>query len=137
MSDRFDDNNLNRTRRRKCFYDFSKDYPGTRYDKNKRSSTTDELDGKRFIIRKVLISLLIIFCFLLAYFVVYTVIGISHEKIAKSDNLAATTVEETYTVSDEDIINMIKERSSQSQQTHKAPETTEETQTVSDSGNNE
>lgn len=124
MSNKLEDNNSNNLRRRRCFYDFSKDYPGTRYDKNKRSSTTDELDGKRAIIRNVLAALAIILSFALAYLVVYTAIGISREEVAGLDEIGATAAEETYTASDEDIINMIKERSAQSQQSE---ETTDDT----------
>lgn len=117
MSNKLEDNNSNNLRRRRCFYDFSKDYPGTRYDKNKRSSTTDVLDGKRAIIRNVLAALAIILSFALAYLVVYTAIGISREEVEGLDEIGATAAEGTYTASDEDIINMIKERSAQSQQT--------------------
>ena len=124
MSNKLEDNNSNNLRRRRCFYDFSKDYPGTRYDKNKRSSTTDELDGKRAIIRNVLAALAVILSFALAYLVVYTAIGISREEVAGLDEIGATAAEETYTASDEDIINMIKERSAQSQQSE---ETTDDT----------
>lgn len=124
MSNKLEDNNSNNLRRRRCFYDFSKDYPGTRYDKNKRSSTTDELDGKRAIIRNVLAALAIILSFALAYLVVYTAIGISREEVAGLDEIGATAAEGTYTASDEDIINMIKERSAQSQQSE---ETTDDT----------
>lgn len=132
MSDRFEDNNLNATRRRKCFYDFSKDYPGTRYDKNKRSSLTDELDGKRIIIKRVLAVLAVIFCFLLTYFVVYTVIGISHESVDGLDEIGVSSAAETYTVADEDIVDMIRERSATSSQVQ---QTTDQSQTAYDSDN--
>lgn len=117
MSDSYEDNNVNKTNRRRCFYDFSKDYPGTRYDKNRRSSTTDELDGKRIILKRVIAVLAIIIVFVVSYFVVYTVIGISHEDVDGLDALGATSVAETYSVTDEDLIKMIRDRSSQYQQT--------------------
>lgn len=132
MSDKFEDSRSNSTKRRKCFYDFSKDYPGTRYDKSKRSSTTNELDGKRIFFKKILAVLAVILSFVLAYFVVYTVIGISHENVDGLDSVGATTVAEEYSVSDEDIIKMIRDRSAQSQQEQ---ESTEPEQTVPASEN--
>ena len=125
MSDNFENKNSNRIKRRRCFYDFSKDYPGTRYDKSKRSSTTDELDSKRIIIKNVLAALAIILSFVLSYIIVYTVIGISHEDVDGLDAVGATVAEETYSVSDEDIIEMIRDRSAaQSQQSNNDAEST-------------
>lgn len=133
MSDKFEENSMKTLRRRKCFYDFSKDYPGTRYDKSKRSSTTYELDGKRIFLRRFLIVLAVLLCFLLSYFVVFTVIGISHESVEGLDSVGATTVSETYTVTDGDIIDMIRERSEQDQPSQDVQGEVGETGTSSDS----
>ena len=117
MADGFEiKNNL---RRRRCYYKFSKDYPGSRYDKNKKRSTSDELDTKRYIIKKTGFALLLVFLFLLTYFIVYTIIGISHEEIEGFDEIGKPIASVTENLQKEDLSKMTDDLT--------AEETTQET----------
>lgn len=97
-----------RTRRR-CYYDFSKNYPGSRYDKNKRSSTDDDLDSKRIVLKKALFSLAVISCFIFAYLVVFTIISISHEPAEGLDDIGVTSAHVNTSVSDEELLQIIRD----------------------------
>lgn len=102
MADRFYENNNTGRKRRKCYYSFSKEYPGMSSN-NRRNGTVDEFSFKN-IAKKILIVLLIVFCFVLSYFVVYTVISISHEEVEGLDGIEMTTNAENITQSDTDIL---------------------------------
>lgn len=89
MADEFEKFNRNKGKRRKSYYDFSKNYPGTRYDKNKRSSTSDALDSRRKY-RTAFSIVLIVLLFFAVYFVVYTAMEISNTPVAGLENIGVT-----------------------------------------------
>ncbi len=102
MANRFYDGNNTGRKRRKCYYAFSKEYPGMGSE-NRRNGIGDEFSFKT-VAKKILIVLLIIFCFVLSYFVVYTVISISREEVEGLDGIGMTTNAENITQSDTDML---------------------------------
>lgn len=93
-------------KRRKSFYDFTRDYPGTGYDRNIRRSTSALRDSKKRIkIAAFVLSVLVIFA--LSYFITYTCLEISNEKITFSQGYL-TSNDENKKVDDNDKNNLTK-----------------------------
>ncbi len=66
--------------RRRSFYDFRKDYPGSRYAQMREKDKTEIYDTKGKI--KLGLKIFgIIILFLLAYFITYMLLEISHQPI--------------------------------------------------------
>ena len=66
--------------RRRSFYDFTKDYPGSRYAQAREKDNTEIYDTKGKI--KLGLKIFgIVVLFLLAYFVIYMLLEISHQPI--------------------------------------------------------
>lgn len=126
MPENFDVTDKKNGKRKKCYYEFSKDYPGTRYDKNKHSSTGEALEARRRL-RKIFTALLFVLVFVLSYFVVYTVIKLSHEPVAGLDDIGKTTKPvEVTTVMPEEQNGIIKEETTQEETTQEETTQTEE-----------
>jgi len=116
MADEFDRLSGKKGKRRKSYYDFSKNYPGTRYDKNKRSSTSDALDNRKKY-RTALSVVLIVLLFVAVYFVVYTAMEISHTPVAGLDDIGVTQPAEEITYSDEILTNESTDENATTEQT--------------------
>lgn len=68
------------SKNRKSFYDFRKDYPGTAYTQM-RKKDSDEVYDTKGKIKLALAILGVVVLFLLAYFVTYMLLDISHQPI--------------------------------------------------------
>ncbi len=68
------------SKKRKSFYDFRKDYPGTAYTQM-RKKDSDEIYDTKGKIKLALTILGLIILFLTAYFVTSMLLGISHQAI--------------------------------------------------------
>ncbi len=68
------------SKNRKSFYDFRKDYPGTAYTQMRKKENNEIYDRKGKI-KLALTILAVVLLFLLAYFVTYTMLEISHQPI--------------------------------------------------------
>ncbi len=65
---------------RRSFYDFRKDYPGSAYARMRENSSNEIYDTKGKI--KLALKILgVVLLFLLAYFVTYMLLEISHQPI--------------------------------------------------------
>ncbi len=68
------------SKNRKSFYDFRKDYPGNAYTRMREKENSEIYDTKGKI--KLAFAILgVVLLFLLAYFVTYTLLEISHQPI--------------------------------------------------------
>lgn len=68
------------SKNRKSYYDFRKDYPGNAYTQMRKQENSEIYDTKGKI-KLALCVLGVVVLFLLAYFVTYTLLEISHQPI--------------------------------------------------------
>lgn len=130
MAEKFEGYGDHKTKRRRCYYEFSKDYPGTRYDKNKRSSTNEELDS-RVKVRKALAVVAVIAVFLLAFLVTSVMLKISKKPVDGLENVGATNPTVELTTDANAIADFIRDKTT-AEKTTEEETTAEETTTEED-----